>query len=148
MRHVDRFLIEARAEDNAKGRRKPLARVAGCGVAMSNFEVIIRHHKPIGCDEPALLICACKSRKRTVRYARRIRSEPEPVPGLQLDLTNRPNLKLIAVRADIDRVLLAATVNQGDKVLFLWRRLRLVLFDCVHFPSGKAPDFGLFRRRE
>ena len=134
MRHVDRFLVKARAEDNGKGRRQPLARVAGCGVSVSNLEIIVRHDKAVCRDEPALLICAGQSRERAVRYARRIGSEPEPVPGLQLDLTNRPKFNLISVRADIDRVLFAASVNQGDKVLLLWRRLRLVLFDRVDFP--------------
>src|SRR5271165_5715212 len=121
MRHVDRFLIEARAEDNAKGRRQPLARVAGCSVAMSNFEVIIRHHKPIGCDEPALVICARQSRERAVRYARRISSEPKPVTGLQLDLADRSHLKLLSVSTDVDGVFFSVRINQCDKVFLLWR---------------------------
>jgi hypothetical protein len=65
-----------------------------------------------------LFIRARKTRQSAISYAGRVSPEPEPVPGLQLDLTNRAKFKLIAVRADIDRALLAATVNQGDKVLF------------------------------
>src|ERR1700730_9839694 len=35
------------------------------------------------------------------------------------------------------------SVNESNEIFLFWRRLRLVLFDCVHFPSGKTPDFGL-----
>src|SRR6516165_7957018 len=113
------------------------------GVAMSNFQVIIRDYEAIACYQAALFIRAGQRCQGPVSDAGRVSPKPEPVTGLQFYFSNRSHFELLSVSADVDLVFLSGLVNERYKV-FLFRRLRLVLFNRVNFARGKTSNLCLF----